>query len=121
MSHTVKIKTEVRNVEAIKTACKRVGAEFLGQKSHKLYGSNYADGVGVKLVGWYLPVVFNVETGAASLDNYGGSWGAQSVLDKFLQAYAVEVVKLQARKSGQTVTESVQADGSVKLSVSVGS
>jgi hypothetical protein len=53
-------------------------------------------------------------------DNYNGRWGEQAQLDRFLQAYAVEKAKIEARKRGHTVTEQSLTDGSIKLTVSVG-
>jgi hypothetical protein len=50
-------------------------------------------------------------------DNYGGRWGEQAQLDRFLQTYAVEKVKLEARKKGYQVTEQALADGAIKLQV----
>lgn len=47
-------------------------------------------------------------------------WGKQAELDRFLQAYAVEKAKLEARKHGHTVTEQSLMDGSIKLVVQVG-
>lgn len=47
-------------------------------------------------------------------------WGNQQNLDKFLQRHAVEKASLEARRSGHSVTESQLADGSIKLTVSVG-
>jgi hypothetical protein len=38
-------------------------------------------------------------------------------LDRFLQAYAAEKTKLEARKQGYTVTEQQLADGSLKLHI----
>ena len=53
-------------------------------------------------------------------DNYGGKWGEQVQLDRFLQSYAVEKAKFEARKHGHTVTEQALSDGSIKLLVQVG-
>ena len=47
-------------------------------------------------------------------------WGAQQHLDAFLQAYAVERAKIEARRKGHTCTEQQLADGSVKLTINVG-
>jgi hypothetical protein len=41
-------------------------------------------------------------------------------MDRFLQAYAIERAKMEARRKGHTVTEQSLADGSVKLTVTVG-
>ena len=43
-------------------------------------------------------MVVDTATGSAKYDNYGGRWGAQKEFDAFLQAYAVEKAKLEARK-----------------------
>ena len=46
-------------------------------------------------------------------------WGDQKHLDAFLQAYAVEKAKLEARRKGYQVTERKLPNGSVKLEVNV--
>ena len=46
-------------------------------------------------------------------------WGAAQELEKFLQAYAVEKAKIEARRKGHSVTEQALADGSVKLTIQV--
>ena len=46
-------------------------------------------------------------------------WGASQEFDKFLQAYACEVAKLEARKKGYTVAEQPLANGSIRLTIHV--
>lgn len=46
-------------------------------------------------------------------------WGKKLELDRFLQAYAVERAKLEARRQGHTVTEQSLSDGSIRLSIQV--
>lgn len=46
-------------------------------------------------------------------------WGEQQQLDRFLQAYAVEKARIEARKQGHTVTEQPLADGSIKVTIHV--
>lgn len=46
-------------------------------------------------------------------------WGKRQELEKFLQAYACERAKLEARKKGHTVSEQTLADGSIKLTIQV--
>tara|TARA_R100000789_G_scaffold31194_2_gene34681 strand:- start:5918 stop:6103 length:186 start_codon:yes stop_codon:yes gene_type:complete len=41
-------------------------------------------------------------------------------LDRYLQSYAVEKARLEARKKGHTITEQSLEDGSIKLTVNVG-
>ena len=47
-------------------------------------------------------------------------WGDQRELDRFLQAYACERAKIEARRQGHTVTEQPLADGSIKLTIQLG-
>ncbi len=47
-------------------------------------------------------------------------WGDQAELSRFLQAYAAEKTKIEARKKGHSVTEQTLADGSIKLTIQVG-
>ena len=119
MSHIVEIKTEVRDAVAVGAACRRLKLDAPTQGTAKLFSSS-ATGVIVKLPGWRYPAVFDTQSGQARYDNYGGHWGEQAQFDRFLQAYAVEKAKLEARKKGHTVTEQSLADGSIKLTVSVG-
>ena len=118
MSHVVSIKTEVRDVAAIRAACRRLNIDQPEEGTFKLF-SGEAAGVAVRLPDWTYPVVCDVATGELSFDNYNGGWGHQEELDKFLQAYAVEMARLEARKRGHTVTEQSLADGSVKLTIQV--
>ncbi len=65
-------------------------------------------------------MVFDTATGESKYDNYDGHWGKQERLDEFLQAYAVEKAKIEARRNGYSVTEQPLEDGSIKVTVQVG-
>jgi len=65
-------------------------------------------------------VVCETQSGAVKYDNYGGHWGEQKHLNSFLQAYAVEKAKIEARKKGHAVSETRLDDGSIKVTVRVG-
>ena len=119
MSHVVQIETEVRDAVAVGAACQRLKLEAPTQGTAQLFSSS-ATGLIVNLPGWRYPAVFDTQSGQARYDNYGGRWGEPVQLDRFLQGYAVEKAKLEARKKGHTVTEQSLADGSIKLTVSVG-
>jgi hypothetical protein len=64
--------------------------------------------------------VCNLQTGQVQYDNYQGHWGEQKQLNSFLQGYAVEKAKIEARKKGHSVTETSLQDGSIKVTVRVG-
>ncbi len=74
----------------------------------------------VHLTDWRFPIVCDVNTGKVEFDDYNGRWGDRTRLDQFLQMYATEKTKIEARKAGHTVTEQSLADGSIKLTVNVG-
>lgn len=70
--------------------------------------------------GWSYPVVCDLASGQLQYDNFGGRWGEEVHLGRFLQAYAVERAKAEARKKGHTVTEQALASGEIKLTIQVG-
>jgi hypothetical protein len=118
LSHVVHIKSEVRDPDAMRAACRRLGLADPVHGTAKLF-SGQATGWAVRLPDWKYPVVFDTAKGEARYDNFGGSWGAQKELDRFMQAYSVEKTKIEARKQGHTVSEQALADGSIKLTVQV--
>ena len=119
MSHIVEIKTEVRDELAVKAACVRLQIPTPEHKTVRLFTAT-ATGLCVKLPGWHYPVVCSLETGKLQYDNYNGHWGPQQELNRFLQAYAVEKAKIEARKKGHQVSEARLQDGSIKVTVRVG-
>ena len=116
MSHLVSVKTRIHDPAAIAAACRRLGLAAPVQGTARLY-SGEASGLLVQLPGWEFPAVIDPASGVVRYDNYEGRWGSQAHLDRFLQAYAVEVVRLEARKKGYAVTEQALQDGSVRLTV----
>ena len=119
MSHIVTIKTKVRDANAVRSACNRLQLAPPVQGEHRLF-SGQVTGLGVQLPEWRYPVVAQLNTGELRYDNYGGRWGKQQHLDDFLQSYAVEKSKIEARRRGHSVTEQQLDDGSVKLTINVG-
>ena len=73
----------------------------------------------MKLPGWLYPLVCETGSGRLRYDNYGGAWGEPAQLDRFLQAYALEKAKLEARTKGHTTTEQALADGSILVDIEV--
>ncbi len=119
MSHIVRIQTQVRDPAAIAAACTRLGLAPPEPGTFTLFTSP-AEGLAVRLPGWTYPVVCQAEQGELAYDHYGGAWGDPAELDRFLQAYAVEKARIEARKQGYRVSEQPLADGSIKLTVHVG-
>ncbi len=116
MSHIVSIQTKLRDASAITAACTRLGLPAPVQGTARLF-SGTAAGLLVQLPNWRFPVVIDTQSGTVSMDNYGGYCGKPAEFDRFLQAYAVEVAKAQARKQGFQVHETALQDGSIKLNI----
>ena len=119
MSHIVTITTEIRDEQAIRAACVRLQLASPEHKTVRLFNAT-ATGLCVQLPGWNYPVVCELTTGSLRYDNYGGNWGEQKHLNSFLQAYAVEKARIEARRKGHRVSEAKLEDGSIKVTVHVG-
>lgn len=119
MSHIVTIQTKVQDPIAIDSACLRLNLPAVVQGAAKLY-SGEAAGLILQLPDWQYPAVIDTTSGEIQFDNYNGAWGDRQHLDRFLQMYAVEKAKLEARKKGFTATETTLADGSIKVSIHEG-
>jgi hypothetical protein len=119
LSHIVTIETRVRDAAAVRAACDRLSLPAPEQKTVTLF-SGTATGLAVQLPGWQYSVVCDTASGQLRFDNYEGRWGDRSELDRFLQTYAIEMARLEARRNGHTVTERPLEDGSIQLTIQVG-
>ena len=119
MSHVVQITTQIRDFKAVKQACQRLSLAEPTHGTFQLFSSEET-GCGVQLLDWKYPVVCKFETGEIRYDNYNGRWGNAQRLDEFLQRYAVEKSKLEARKQGFTSSEALLNDGSIRVTINAG-
>ena len=116
MSHIVKVKTSITDVQAIKDACKSLELPAPVHGTHKVY-STEATGWGVSLTGWRFPVVCNTETGEVKYDNCKGSWGHKDRLTEFQQQYSIERMRRIATENNHTFNEERMKDGRVRLTI----
>ena len=116
MSHTVSVKGQARDPIAIAAACHRLGLAAPVEGKVQLF-SGEERGLIVQFPGWNYPAIIDVSSGEIRCDTYGGKWGNQIHLDRFLQMYAVERTKIEARKKGHAVTETTLQDGSIRLQI----
>lgn len=118
MSHIVQIQTQVKDIEAVKAACRRlsIAAPKIGT-AHLFTGKR--TGIIVELTGWHYPIVIEPDTGTIHFDHYEGEWGNPQELDRFKQAYAIAKATIEARKKGHTVRETRRTNGTVELEVLV--
>jgi len=117
LSHIVQIQTQVRDPLAIRAACQRLRLAEPTQGTFKLFAGQEATGLSVQLPDWRYPVVCDTATGQLSYDHFGGRWGEERHLGRFLQGYAAEKVRLEAHRQGHGVTEQQLPDGSIRLTV----
>jgi hypothetical protein len=118
LSHIVTIKTEVRDADAVRAACRRLSLDEPIDGTVRLFDGE-ATGLLVKLPGWLYHVAVDTSTGQVKYDNYNGQWGSLEHLDNLMQGYAIEKAKIEARKRGHSVFEQTLGDGSVKLTIQV--
>jgi hypothetical protein len=116
VSHIVSIQTKIQDATAVAAACVRLNLPEPVHGTATLFEGE-ATGLLVRLPGWMYPVVVDTATGQARYDNFGGAWGDPKQLDRFMQIYAVEKAKLEARKKGYAVSEQALNDGSIKLQI----
>lgn len=144
MSHVATIEIQLKDLDALDAACRRVGIEFLRDKpTFAWFGTHVGD--------YPLPAGFTAEDmgrcehairvpgatyeigvvrrrdgqpGYTLLWDFWASGGLTSgeALErigvggrKLVQAYGVEVATRAARRQGYTVTETTKADGSIVL------
>ena len=119
MSHIVTVKTEVRDHSAVAAACRRLALPEPAMGTAQLY-SGQAEGLLVRLPDWLYPIVIDTASGAIRYDNYGGCWGNEQHLHRFVQAYVVERSRIEARKKNFVTSEQSLADGSILVEIEVG-
>ncbi len=116
MSHIVTLQTKVHDPAAVAAACQRLNLAPPRQGTAELY-SGEAEGLIVQLPGWQYPIIIDTLSGVVRYDNFNNYWGDPQHLDHFLQMYAVEKTKLEARKKGYTVSEQTLHDGIIKVQI----
>jgi hypothetical protein len=116
VSHIVTIQTKVRDPASVAAACARMSLPAPTVGTAALFGG-HVNGLLVQLPGWTYPAVVDLASGELKYDNFEGRWGDRAHLDRFVQLYAVERAKLEARTRGYPVTEEALQDGSVRLHI----
>lgn len=111
MSHLLTIKTEIKDMEALASAVEALGGHVLGMGKYLVY-TQWVEGLGIRLPGWYYPVVLK-EDGSLAFDNDRGRWGDPARLDELRSRYTIEAARLAATRLGW-VSE-VQPDGKLVI------
>lgn len=147
VSHVATVDIEIKDLPALRQACKRLGLEFMeGQQTYKWCGHHVGD---FKLpTGWKANELGKCEHALRVKDNsrayeigvckrrdgkpgytllwdfWAGGHGLQKVVgndcNALRQLYAVEAAKNAGRKQGLRFTEHLLANGSVQLKMTGG-
>src|SRR5882724_11603545 len=123
MSHFTTIKTQIKDIEALRSACQEMGLSLLQNAEARGYYQNKIKGeFVVRLKGHYDIAVNKQPDGSFGLtadlwqghveQEVGHGYG------KLLQYYGVHKAIRETRKKGHLVRRAQQQDGSIKLSIS---
>jgi hypothetical protein len=120
MSHFTTIKTQIKDIEALRSACTEMGLSLLQDLEARGYYENKTKGeFVVRLKGPYDVALNKQQDGSFGLtadlwqghveQEVGQGYG------KLLQLYGVHKAMREARKKGHLVRRSQQQDGAIKL------
>jgi hypothetical protein len=119
MSHFTTIKTQIKDIQALQTACGELGLKLVPNANARGFLSNTHKGEYViKLKGPY-DIALNEQDGAYGLtaDFWDGHVEKEVGKDygKLLQLYGVHKASIEARRKGYSVHRQQKQDGSIKL------
>ena len=123
MSHFTSIKTQIKDINALRLACQELGLELNEKTNARGYATKVRPGDWViRLKGPY-DIALNAEkdgTFGLTTDWWAGHVAREvgPGYGKLLQLYGVHKATQEARKRGLTVARQARNDGSIKLVLS---
>jgi len=122
MSHFTTIETEVRDIEALRSACRELGLEVLENAEARGFLNNQQHGdYVIRLQGPYDIAVLRQAEGRFTLatDWWDGHVEQEVGKDygRLLQLYGVHKATREARRKGYTVRRRHLKNGSIQLSI----
>lgn len=120
MSHFTEIKTQIKDIEALRSACEELGLRLLQNADARGYYTNQTHGEYViQLKGPY-DIALNQQpdnTYGLTCDWYAGHVAKEvgQNYGKLLQLYGVHKAIREAKRKGHTVQRQNQKDGNIKL------
>ncbi len=122
MSHFVSIETEIRDIDALRRACKELRVELLENDKARGYASRTmkADYV-IRLKGPYDVALNRGENGTYKLSTDWWRGHVEKQVGKnygrLLQLYVVHKTRAEAHRKGHTCSRHRLNDGSIRLSI----
>ncbi len=122
MSHFTTIKTQIKDIEALRQACAELGLALEQNAQARGYASNQIKGdYVIRLKGPYDIALNRQPEGSYSLtDDQWGNYVEDEVgpqHGKLMQLYAVHKAMREARKKGHLARRSQLQDGSIQLTI----
>ena len=122
MSHFVTVETQIKDIAALKAACRELGLDMLQNAEARGYAANRQHGdFVITLKGPYDIAVNRKQDGTFGLtaDQWQGHVAKEVGTDftKLMKLYSVHKVLIEAKRKGHTVRRQDLKDGSVKLTV----
>lgn len=122
MSHFTTIKTQIKDIEALRQACAELGLALEQNAQARGYASNQIKGdYVIRLKGPYDIALNRQPEGSYSLtDDQWGNYVEDEVgpqHGKLMQLYAVHKALREARKKGHLARRSRLPDGSIQLTI----
>ena len=125
MSHFTTIKTQIKDIEALRSACTELGLAVIQNAEARGYASNKIKGdYVIQLKGPY-DIALNKQPDNSfgiTADLWEGKVEQEvgKNYGKLMQLYAVHKAVREARKKGHLTRRSQQQDGSIKLVIAAG-
>ncbi len=123
MSHFTTIRTQIKDIEALRSACQEMGLTLLQNTEARGYYENKVRGdYVIRLNGPYDIAINKQPDGSFGLtaDLWNGHVENEvgQAYGKLLQLYGVHKATAEARKKGHLVRRSQHKDGAIKLVIS---
>jgi hypothetical protein len=120
MSHFTEIKTQIKDIQALQSACQELGLNLLQNAEARGYYENKTKGdYVIQLNGPYDIAVNSQKDGTYGLTaDFWDGHVEKEVGEKYgrlLQLYGVHKTQIEARKKGLSVLRRPQQNGSIKL------
>lgn len=122
MSHFATIQTQVRDMAALREACRELGVELIENAVARGYGRNTHRGdYVIRLKGPYDIALNRQPDGCYGLtcDWWDGHVEREAGANygRLLQLYGVHKARIEAQRKGYTVRRQALGDGSIKLTI----
>ena len=122
MSHFTEIKTQIKDIAALKAACQELGLPLLQNTTARGYAQDTLHGdYVIKLQGPYdIAVLKQPDNTFTFTADFWQGHVEQEVgqnYSRLLQLYGVHKAMCEAKKKGQTVHRQILKNGSIKLTI----